>query len=176
MTIYDNYDAGALYDDARDFLRDYNDEEPTETAIWDEVYSQLKIWWEDEAERLRDFFDGGHWLAVGAVGLWTGSHAAGTIFTSWDDFFERATADCDFWELTDYGGHFALRCSHHDGTNCFEVKRITGRGLALLEKWEDDHNDPRSEQEIHATIWRSNLFSGLPHYARKVYGTEEKRA
>ena len=134
-------------------------------------------YWEDERELLKEFFDGSEqYLVRGYVGRWNGSYAAGQVFNDFDEMFYTAAQDCDYWKIWDENGHLYLKCSHHDGTNLFEIKRLTQRGAAFLDKWENDFGDIRTMKEIHGIIWDSNFFSGLPHYAHTVYGCKKQEA
>ena len=57
--IYSNYDLDEMFNDARQEVIDRG-EEPTETAIWDEVYEMDNLNWAEEKEKLIDFFEGGN--------------------------------------------------------------------------------------------------------------------
>ena len=131
-------------------------------------------YWEDEHELLKIFFDGSEqYLIRGYVGRWNGSYEAGRVFDDFDEMFCQAVRDCEYWKIWDENGHLYLKCSHHDGTNSFEIKRLTRKGAAFLEKWENDFGDMRTMKEVHNIIWNSNFLSGLPHYAHNVYGCKK---
>lgn len=171
--IYSNYDLDEMYDDARAFLEETAEEEPTEAEIWNEIYFLSASYWDDEHEQLKKHLTG-PLLLMGSVGLWTGKHAAGDVFNDFDEAFSAATQECDYWKLWDENGHLYLKCSHHDGTNLFEIKRLTSRGSALLDNWNYNYDDPRPEETIHSIIFSSNLFSALPHFAHIVYGCKKR--
>ena len=125
--------------------------------------------WEDVKEELTNFFDdGGTWILRGTNQCWNGTYGAGTIFTDFISMLATATKDCDYIHLYDQNGHFHLQCSHHDGTNHYEIKRLTDKGIAYLENWEENVSDTRSERYVHDQIIKH--YSTLPHYARKMYG------
>lgn len=172
--IYDNYDVSAMYDEARAFLlEDHTEEEITDSMVWDEVYFQDSINWDDEHAQLKEFFTGhGYFLLMGSVGRWNGRYEAGYVFDDFDDMFYKAIKDCDYWKIWDENGHFYLKCSHHDGTNFFEIKRITYKAVDFLENWEND----KDEAEKHNIIWNSNFLSSLPHYAHTVFGYPKREA
>ena len=176
--IYNNYDLGGMFDVCRALLEEtYKPEEITEEMIWAQVYTENEINWDDERVQLKEFFDGsGPWLLRGNVGRWDGSHAAGHVFTDFDEMFYQAAQDCDYFKIWDENGHFYLQCSHHDGTNTFEIKRITEKAAEMLELWKYDYNDTRTEKELHDIIWDCNFFSGLPHYVHNVYGCKKQEA
>lgn len=174
--IYDNYDICTMFDDARAFLLEEHDEdEITDSLVWEEVYFQDSLNWEDENRRLTDFFTGhGFFLIRGYVGRWDGSWAAGAVFDNWIDMFRDATRDCDYCKIWDENGHFYLKCSHHDGTNLFEIKRISETGYRFIDNWAYNWVDPRTEREIHDIVWNSNFMSSLPHFAHTVYGCKKR--
>lgn len=170
--IYNNYDLWEDYsDDARAYLEEENDpDDIAENQIWEEIYFQDNLNWEEEHARLKDFFTGhGYFLLMGTVGRWNGRHAAGYVFNDFDDMFYKAVKDCEYIKMWDENGHFYLKCSHHDGTNFFEIKRITYKALDFIEKWENE----KSEKEKHNIVWNSNFLSSLPHFAHTVYGCEK---
>lgn len=170
--IFDNYDVCQRYDDTRDFLLEtHPEEEITDSMIWDQVSFHSSIYWENEHEALKDFFTGDNYFMLrGYVGRWDGSHAAGYVFNDFDDMFYQAVKDCEYWKLWDENGHFYFQCSHHDGTNLFEIKRINSKGYDFIDTWNYNYEDTRTEEEIHTIVWNSNFLSGLPHYAHTIYG------
>lgn len=175
--IYNNYDLWEDYaDDARAFLaEEYPEEDITDNSIWEEIYFQDNINWEDEHEQLKDFFTGnGHFMIRGYVGRWDGRHAAGYVFDDFDDMFYKAVKDCDYIKMWDENGHFYLKCSHHDGTNLFEIKRISSKGYDFIDNWNYNYGDTRTEEKIHTIVWNSNFLSSLPHFAHTVYGCKKR--
>lgn len=169
--IYNNYD---LWKDYADDVKENLSDEATENEIWEEIYFQDEINWSDEHEQLKTFFNNsGVWLIRGRVGRWDGQHAAGHVFTDFDEMFYTAIQDCQYWKIWDENGHFYLKCSHHDGTNFFEIKKLTGKAVDFLENWKYN-DDPRTEREVHNVVWYCNLFSALPHFAHNVYGCKKQ--
>ena len=179
--IYDNYDVIADY--AKDAIETLDascnaSEEPMESSIYDLCAQYARDTWDEESECLREFFNDSKdttWLLVGTLGLWNGNFAGGFTFKNFGEMFYKATKDCDYWSLWDENGHFYLKCSHHDGTNMFEIREVTKAGEELIEDWEyADSEDPQynfSEKELHKLLWEN--YSKLPHYAHTVYGCME---
>lgn len=174
--IYNNYDLGERYDEARNFLLEEHDEEElTEEVIWNEIYFQSEVDLDNEHYMLKRFFNhSGYWMLRGECGRWDGSYGAGYVFTDFDDMFYKATESCDYIKIWDENGHFYLQCSHHDGTNFYEIKRITDRAYDIIDNWAHNWNDDRSEEQMHDIVWNSNFYSSLPHYAHKVYGCKKR--
>ncbi len=168
--LFDNYDAFAYRDEAIESLQENGVSSPSEQQIWDEVDEMLSLQWDFLKEDLQKFFDktdGTAWIAVGTVGRWDGTRAAGVIFDEFNDFFYRATKDCDYWSFYDINGHLYLECSHHDGDNQFEIRRITKTGMRYYRNWECNWNDKRSKQYIHQKIMEK--YSVLPHFAHTIF-------
>lgn len=167
--IFDNYSLWELEEAAKENLLENGIDDPTEDDIWDEVYEQLNMYWDDVKCDLKEFInDGSSWIIMGHCGLWYGNRAAGTIFNDFEQMFVTMTQHCDYWKIYDVNGHLHLECSHHDGTNHFEIKRITDKGVAYLKNWEANWSDKRSEQYVHEKIM--SRYSVLPRFAEKVYG------
>lgn len=164
--IFDNYDCSEEYEEARQYLIDEGNEEPSDSEIWDELYFQNEMQWYDTKEELDKFFDGKTVGFFGAIGRWNGVFRAGKIGEFWKLYYE-ATRDCDYIKISDENGKLFLRCSHHDGTNFFEIKEITNKGYDYLERWEYGTDD-RAESEVHEQIYKR--YSHNPNFAHKVYG------
>ena len=175
--IYSNYDLWEKYEEfAREELAESGNKNPSNSEIWDIISEQDAIAWQDEKERLIDFFSGEKWILRGTVGRWNGSFEAGTVFDDFVEMFYKITRSCDYFSLYDENGHMYLECSHHDGTNKYEIKKITDRGIDYLGNWEEKWNDKRTERQVHDTIMKR--YSVLPHYAHTMYEspkTEWKR-
>lgn len=135
---------------------------------YDDEYDELD--WDFTKNELKNFFDNGStWLLRGQNERWTGTHEAGTIFRDFMKMFLTITKDCDYYRIYDENGHFHIECSHHDGTNRYEIRKLTNRGTTYLENWEDNFNDKRSEHYIHDKLMKPP-YSVLPQYARNIYG------
>lgn len=171
--IYSNYDLWEDYaESAKEYLMEEypEDGEPSENAIWEEIYTEDSINWEDEFAQLQEYFDGVSLICFGSVGRWDGSFPGGRVFYDFKTLFFDATEDCAYWKLWDENGHLYLECSHHDGTNSFEIKTINDTAVHFIDNWEYSPDDNRTEEEIHKIIVESNFFSALPHYAHNVFG------
>lgn len=169
-TIYNNYNLHEQFDSVRSYLIE-NGKNPTDEEVWDEIHFQDFINWEDESDRLKEFFNASPlWILQGTVGKWDGPKKGGFFFSGWDDLMKHnPTKDCDYIHWYDENGHLFLKCSHHDGDNMFEIKKVTKKGEQMVEKWKNDFNDGRSERQLHDTIMGNNFFSALPHFAKAAY-------
>lgn len=168
-TIYNNYNLWEDYEElARECLKENGIDNPTDQNIWDVIYDDDSSNWVLEKERLIEFFSGGTWILQGYNQLWYGNQRAGYVFTDFMDMFSKAMKDCDYVHIWDENGHMYLECSHHDGTNLYEIKKITAAGIRYLENWEYNWDDKRSEEYVHTMIMKK--YSTLPNYMHEIYG------
>ena len=65
----------------------------------------------------------------------------------------------------DKDGHFYIRGYHHDGSDFYEMKKLTKKGYELA-----NNNYFAHDRELHTTIMKFNLFSTLPRIAERLYG------
>ena len=122
--------------------------------------------WRVEKEQLENFFKGSTWILQGTLGLWSGTHPAGYVFTDFSEMLSRAMKDCDYFSIFDINGHLYLRCQHHDGTNNFEIKKLTEKGIRYYENQNSD------EKMVHDRLFQA--YSVLPHYTYLVYGCPKR--
>lgn len=172
-TLYSNYygwiDDNEIKRALLDIERVENENEITDEMIWEEMKFLEEFYWEDFKHELSKFFDNGTaWLLTGTLGLWYGKCKGGFVFNTFDEF-TKCLQDCDYVEITDEKGHLFVTCSHHDGTNHFEIKRISDFGY----EWYNNNYFDTGDEELHTKMWNSNFMTALPHFARDVYGCKE---
>lgn len=167
-TIYNNYDLWEDYAESAKEMCEENGIEPTENNIWEEIYFQDSLAWDDEKGRMEEFFDDGStWLLVGTIETWRGNLDGGFLFTSFKEMWNKATKNCEYFHIFDKNGHFYIECSHHDGTNFYEIKRLTEKGVEYFDNW-NYGTDSRTERYVHNKLMEK--YSTLPHFANKYYG------
>ena len=172
-TIYSNYDLwDEWHEDAEEYLKDETGLIPSKSAIWEEIYNADEINWEYTRDDLERFFDNGStYLAIGTVGRWDGTFDGGFIFNSFSQLMSKVGKDCDYFHFYDKNGHFFLLCSHHDGTNIVEVKRLTDRGKKYYENW-NYGSSSRTERECHKAIF--DRYSNNLNFVHSVYGAPKR--
>ena len=172
MIIFDNYNTEEQYtdNDIKEMAIDCewidNADDITDSMIEEWRQEQIDIEWEAVKAELDNLFDNKTVMFVGTVGRWNGTYAGGKVGDFWD-LFNKAMTDCWYLTLEDIKGHLYLTCSHHDGTNKFEIKVLTDKGKQYYENWEYS-TDARTEQDCHRQI--AKRYSLLPRYAKTVYG------
>ena len=170
--IYDNYDLWEQYPDeeidtiARECEWVDEDEEITNEMRNEWRYQEDETNWDAEKEILEDFFNGKTVGFFGEVGLWHGTYKCGDIGEFWNLFY-KATDNCNYIKIYDENGHMYLTCSHHDGTNHFEIKILNDDAEDYYDRWSYG-TDNRKEYEVITQIYKR--YSKIPRFAEKVYG------
>lgn len=133
------------------------------------VYDREEWDWEDFKVEFNQFLkqSANGFLAIGTCGLWDGTYDGGCYIENFDDLY-RFWKDCDYIKVYDEGGHLYLKATHHDGTNYAELKELTSKGYT----YKDNHYWD-SDRDVHTTLWSSNFYTRLPHYAHKVWGCKK---
>lgn len=178
-TIYTNCDYSSEYEqEIRNFLfeeyGEYNDWETPDDISDEEVYEEMhfndEISWNDFKTEAENFFDD-YFLITGSVGRWNGRFRGGKVISSLDELI-NCFCECDYITITDENGHFYIEASHHDGTNYYEVKRITEAGLEYMQRYEDRCNWGEYDEEfLHDKLFNNSHYTHLPRYAKTVYNS-----
>lgn len=171
MIIFSNYyeDLEKSYDDAREYLLDEHDEEPSDDDIWDYIYEEANYEYDDIITQIMHYLRDTETIFVGSVGRWDGTFDGGDIDT-FETLYYKAIKDCDYIKFEeDDNEHLYLTCSHHDGTNCFEIRLLTDKGMKFFDDWNYNFNDKRTEQEVHTEIMKNKKYSTFP-CIRKMLG------
>lgn len=86
--------------------------------------------WEDYASifKLNDFYD---CLLIGTVGLWHGTHKSCAYISEPKELREKFS-NYDIIRFKKDKNKLFVELSHHDGTHCFEIKRINKKGMDRL--------------------------------------------
>lgn len=172
--IFDNYDLDKTYP-TEELIQTAiecgwidDPEDATDDRLTEWRYQESDIDYECEMDMMKDFFAGKDVIFFGSVGRWDGTHDGGKI-GDFESLYQSAITDCAYIKIYDKAGHFYIECSHHDGTNSFEVKELTAKGREYFDNWQyGSWNDKRSERYIHDQIIRR--YSKLPRYAKQVFG------
>lgn len=174
--IYDNYDIDKYYEEAKENLACNDFPNPSEIAIWNEETEIDATYWDAAKSFLEEFFDGATWIISGVVERWDRNYPAGHVFREFTDAYYKATVDCDYVRIYEEAGHLYLTCSHHDGTNQFEIRKLTEKGIKYLENYESgrNYNDHRNLKEVHEKLWKN--YSVLPRFVKATGYYQEKEA
>lgn len=174
--IYDNYDLYENYPDeelrrmAIDCEWVENEEEITDAMLSEWRYEEDESDYHVEMNNLYDFFQGKTVGFFGKVGLWHGTYKCGDIGDFWKLYY-KAIKDCNYIKIYDENGHMYLTCSHHDGTNHFEIKILNDDAEDYYDRWSYG-TDNRKGYEVITQIYKR--YSKIPRFAEKVYGCKAR--
>lgn len=166
-TIYNNYDLWGMEDDARERLIDDGIENPTENQISDMLHEMDSWSWGDETSAMASFMKNKTFIAFGTIGTWQGQLEGGVVIHRFNDLY-KLWNDCDYIKIYDENGHLHIECSHHDGTNHYELRELNERGVA----YEYSHRSWLDRRTMINRLRQTN-YSRLPHYLHKVYGCKK---
>ena len=169
--LYDSYYSEEKEAEARRTLfEEYADEEEwtspediPDYRVFREIELEDDIIWEAVKSDLEILFKNGHFLLTGYCGTWRGNMDGGRFINSLSELLS-VFQHLDDLRIIDRNGHLIIEGSHHDGTDRYELKRLTHKGYELANAYYF-----ANDRKLHNTIMKNNFYSGLPHFAEKVY-------
>ena len=170
--LYSNMDTPD-FDYTKDYLfEEYGEEEGWETkddipdsVVYHEMDEMQRRDWDDFMLEISTFFDNGHYLLTGTCGRWNGPAEGGRFICSFNELLD-ALRHLDYMKFYDENGHFYISGYHRDGSDHYEVKRLTKKGYEYANR-----NYFAHDRKLHTTIMRNNFYSALPRIAERMYGT-----
>lgn len=170
--FYDDTRDYDFYDNTRDYLYEmYADEygwcdadDVPSQMVYTEIAQQNQLDWDDIMSVLERAFDQDCYLLTGTCGRWNGPAEGGKFIHNSKDFL-ASIRHLDHLRLYEENGHFYVYGYHHDGSDYYELKRLTPQGYELADK-----NYFAHDRNLHRILMKSNLFSALPRFAERIYG------
>lgn len=118
--------------------------------IEDEDYDQLEILWDDFMSELEDYEynNDTECVVIGSVGRWNGRfNIEVSYFDTLKDAIFKCIEKCDYYTITEENGVINVTARHHDGSNEFEIRRLTKLGIeAYEEEYAFDQNDLKHKE------------------------------
>lgn len=105
-----------------------------------------------------------YYLVIGDLGLWYGTVQGGKIIRGlW-----RAIRECfeDYNHIYQKGKRLHVDAIHHDGTNRFQIKELTRRGVEYWQRHEYDMTD----RELHQRLFKDSHYSHEVSMFNEIYG------
>lgn len=160
--LFNNYDDDDWFEEIKKKMTEENGKEPNDNEVFEEMYMLQDFDWECFQDEFKYFMKGKIFILQGNIGRWNGRHRGGFTFDSFREL-SKAWKDCDYIKVYDENGHLYIECSHHDGSNFYEIRELTERGEEYLSNhYYDD------EEHVHDMIMK--YYSRLPRYAQKFWG------
>ena len=171
--IYSNADTWRMFEDAKKALieelrKPGTSWTPSDEQVWEEVYQQDTFAFEDFSNEMREFISWGTFILQGTCGTWRGNFKGGFVCGSFNEL-SKAWRGCETIEVYDENGHLYIDCSHHDGSDSYEVRMLTEKGIAFMER----NEGLMSDEDLHDKLMRSP-YSVLPNYVWKMYGAKRR--
>lgn len=139
--------------------KDYDDIPKSE--IYDIFRAQNDIEWEIAYDTLDDFIGCKEcFILIGNIKRWNGEVNHNVLFHSLYEIEKIFYGD--EIKIYDKNGHLYIETKHHDGTNVYEIKKVTEQGIKYFDNWYKNWDDKRSEDYIYNMIMKR--YSRLPHY------------
>ena len=133
-------------------------------VVYHEMDEERRREWEDFKADLEYVFDKDCYLLTGTCGRWNGPAQGGKFIHSFDDLID-CIRHLDYVKFYDENGHFYISGYYHDGSDHYELKRLTKKGYEFA-----DRNYFAHDRYLHSTIMSNNFFSALPRIAKRLYG------
>ena len=139
-------------------------DEIPDCVVYHEMDEERRREWDDFKADLEHVFDKDCYLLTGTCGRWNGPAQGGKFIHNFDDLMD-CIRHLDYVKFYDENGHFYIYGYHHDGSDHYELKRLTKKGYEFA-----DRNYFAHDRYLHNTIMSNNFYSALPRFAKKLYG------
>lgn len=139
-----------MYKESADWDLDHdNGEQPNERDVFEWAERVIQDYCDDFFEELPDMVC----ILHGTAGTWRGPREGGKIDKLYNLLVE-AQEDYNTFELDEKEGIIKVTAIHHDGTNHWEVKALTQKGI---DYWQNhSYDDPR---ELHNHILNTKGYT-----------------
>lgn len=139
-------------------------DEIPDCVVYHEIELEQRSEWDDFMADLDYIFSKDTYLLTGTCGRWNGPAEGSKFITSKDELLD-CIRHLDYIKFYDKDGHFYIRGYHHDGSDSYEMKRLTKKGYEFA-----NNNFFAQDRDLHTTIMNTNFFSALPRIAERLYG------
>ena len=104
------------------------------------------------------------YVVLAKLGLWNGPADGGKIIHGLSSVIQECFEDYN--RLCVEGRRLKISASHHDGTNTFEIKELTDKGV----DYADRHDYDTEPRELHAKLFSSSNYSREVKLFADLYG------
>ena len=162
-----NYDTSKW--DREEMFREFEDVhcyEPDDVDLDEYIEEENRMNLEAEMDNVT-FYEREHgaktYVILADLGLWNGRAEGGKIIKGlWN-----AISKCfeDYNHIYEYRRRLCVDAIHHDGTNHFQIKELTPKGLEYVE------NHPyMSDRELHERLFNDSHYSHEVTLFKTIYG------
>lgn len=167
IVLYDNTNLYEHEEEVRNdlffqYAQDYDWQLPGDVPdkmVEEEINFRDEMDWLDLRFRLENMLSNGHFLLVGYCGRWNGRADGGKFISSYSELMSCLNHLVGM-RFTDIDGHLIIDGYHHDGSDRYELKKLTSKGILYA-----DRNYFANDRHLHETIMNCNFYSRLPRLA-----------
>jgi hypothetical protein len=165
--LFNNYDYCENHDSAREWLfatrqDDFDwemEDDVPEKMILDEMSFLEDSEWAYFKSKCEELLSDGDCLLTGTCGRWNGSARGGKFIHNFHDLV-GCIEHLDYLKIIDRNGHLIIEGCHHDGSDYYEIKKLTKHGQKYAQQW-----GYVRDERLHRTIMSFNFYSKLPRLA-----------
>lgn len=161
VTLFDNYNCD-FEEYKQDYLENNDVDSVSDNVVWDYISMIEEEDYKSALHELDLVSNGSKWIVSGKVGTWRGNFEAYKIFNSAKEMVQAIAQNCDYIKIWLENNKLFVQASHHDGTNCFQCKLLTNKGLEMFDKWNcgvDCKVGQMCENELYDLLFINNFFS-----------------
>lgn len=135
--LFSNYPDSKYFEETRAFMVEELDLEPSDQDVLDQIRFDEEIQWDGLKYELKNNTQAQQPCVVtGQLGLW---HGNVTIEPKVFDNIYGAVMACvhnmDYITIKQINGYIEVNCTHHDGTNVFEIHLLNNKGIKATENY-----------------------------------------
>jgi hypothetical protein len=104
------------------------------------------------------------YVVLASIGRWNGTFDGGDIMEGMESIFRKCFEDYNHVYVD--GRRLKISAVHHDGTNSFEIRELTEKGIAYFRRNEYDVEP----QQLHAKLFNSSQYSREVKMFADIYG------
>ena len=166
-TIYEDFDN---FEEAKKMLEeDWDFEESiSDDDVWQYMSDIDESDWQIATDDFKTVFNasGRVFILTGTAGTWCGDAAGGLIIWDYEDLQKAWSGRYDkrVTIYEDSYGKLHIDIIHHDGTNHWQVRELTEKGKAYLEK-----NEYMEERKLHAKLAKCPYSKNI-HFIKEAWG------
>ena len=105
-----------------------------------------------------------HYVVLADLGLWNGRHDGGKVIEGLWNAIQKCFEDYN--TVYQDGKRLKVTAHHHDGTNYFQIRELTQRGLDFWYKHQYDYSD----RKLNETLFNDSHYSNEVKLFNEMYG------
>ena len=105
-----------------------------------------------------------HYVVLADLGLWNGRYDGGKVIKGLWGAIQKCFEDYN--TIYQDGKRLKVTAHHHDGTNHFQIRELTPRGLEFWYKHQYDYSD----RKLNETLFNDSHYSNEVKLFNEMYG------